>query len=283
MSSDPNDPGFAAGNPPPGDPYARGEPGHYPPPPKKAGGSGLTTILIVLGIGGVLACGGCVALGLLLPAVAKVRESAARQHTMNNLRQIALAAQIAHDQHQKLPPGIGKFANKDGTVLYHLLPFLEQKTAWDAGPVVAAGIVIPTYLSPLDSSAPNGKLGPSAGSNFAGNLNIFKTDGTITRIPSGFMPAGPANVVMFGTVAINCSDGAHTHSEPANPPLMGSSYPTFDGPHRKGVAAALGTRTVQVAMGDGSVLSISPSVTEGTWRMAMDPASLPPLPSDWGQ
>jgi prepilin-type N-terminal cleavage/methylation domain-containing protein/prepilin-type processing-associated H-X9-DG protein len=153
----------------------------------------LIELLVVIAIIAIL-------IGLLVPAVQKVRAAAARTQCLNNLKQLGVAMHNHHDARKKLPPGRGTpFPFVFSTHAY-LLPYVEQQNLqrlidFSVPPLTfgandgsknhpAATTVIPLLLCPSDGSDRVGgsPYGPTnyaanAGSGLVAAGNLASGDG----------------------------------------------------------------------------------------------------------
>jgi prepilin-type N-terminal cleavage/methylation domain-containing protein len=191
----------------------------------------LVELLVVIAIIAIL-------IGLLVPAVQKVREAAAVIKCKNNMHQLGIACLHATDQYrQVLPPLYGPYPQvvptaPTGTVFFHLLPFIEANDVYDA--VLAnqggLGMRVPTYLCPSDpNTAP--QVGASfAQGNYAANYLVFgnTVDPVNFYLGVNSFPAyiqdGTSRTILF-TEKYTLCDGSQLG---LNPPIGSTSwgYPT---------------------------------------------------------
>ena len=142
----------------------------------------IIAIVVILACGGLLAV--LVLIALLVPAVQKVREAAARTQMINNMKQVCLATHSAHDAFRKLPPASGPYGQAAGNypLSVHLLPFVEQMPLYQttiAGNNIRPKVLIPPYNSPLDMSTTDW----ICVQNFACNLRVLPTTASRPMIP----------------------------------------------------------------------------------------------------
>jgi prepilin-type N-terminal cleavage/methylation domain-containing protein/prepilin-type processing-associated H-X9-DG protein len=210
-------------------------------PLNKKRGFTLIELLVVIAIIAIL-------IGLLLPAVQKIREAANRMKCSNNLKQLALGAHNYHSTYERLPPINDSTV---GTWPVHLFPYIEQDPLYQrwmaAGTLQARGAgganslmaqVIPMLLCPSDPFpvqvynrgvfglfTPDGKYeglssyGANNGAQLPANNAMDGVFYNNSKVRLTDITDGTSNTIMFG-------DGYH--SDPKWGQLMGSTTNTME-------------------------------------------------------
>jgi prepilin-type N-terminal cleavage/methylation domain-containing protein len=169
---------------------------------KRWRGFTLIELLVVIAIIAIL-------IALLVPAVQKVREAAARTQSANNLKQISLACHSANDANKRLPPTDGCYTTTWSTsqwavpptprqtIFGYLNPFIEQNSIYVSTPadiMWTSNAVISTYIAPSDPTAPANGMGSG---NWAGFSTPISPTWGGAGAPSAGVLSYAANQMVF--------------------------------------------------------------------------------------
>lgn len=147
----------------------------------------LIELIIVIGIIGVL-------IGLLIPAVMKIRDRSLQAYSMNNLHQIASAIMAADASAMRSPGAFSRLEKNGGFLIYFdILPYLDQENLYRKftlkhGLVIPPDdgsgpkLVIPVLISPADYSHGNTDPNGAGLTSYVPNYGAFHDQWPINKV-----------------------------------------------------------------------------------------------------
>ncbi len=264
----------------------------------------LIELLVVIAIIAIL-------IGLLIPAVQKVREAAARAQSLNNCKQMTLAVNnvASNTSTGDIPPAYGPFPAGTASTAYQsffqsLMPYIEQQNLYNNQGTGTAPVK--TYIAPSDPNNP----GTSGLISYASNGVLLNANNQIAtapaRLPASFFGRTSSTIVVCERTAKNwgtwqmlpLASATATSSPSAANFLLDTNATTVSGASNSSPefgapaswqakvgpfaqATALSSAGCIVGMGDGSSRIVTTGNASAAWGWAINPQSTLAQPAGW--